>query len=246
MPGRPPCLLTAMPNESRTLIIFAKKPIPGRVKTRLSPPLPEESAAALYACMLADTLAMAGGLPGVNLCICYQDDPGGGDYFAGLAPEVELFPQRGGDLGERMAAALAERFAGGDGSVAIIGSDSPDLPPGHVLEAFRLLEEGSDAVFGPAEDGGYYLVAMKRVWPELFTSLPWSSPGLLTASLARAGERGIEVGLLPTWSDMDNCADLVMAMESGRLAAAPLTLRFLRERILPTLPGKGEPPAPTS
>jgi len=187
---------------------------------------------------------MAGGLRGVNLCICYQDDPGAVDYFASLAPGVELTPQRGADLGERMAAAFMERFAGGDGSVAIIGSDSPDLPPVYVMEAFRLLDEGSDAVFGPAEDGGYYLVAMKRVWPELFTDLPWSSESLLAASLARAAQSGIGVGLLPPWSDLDEWGDLLGGVESGRLAAAPQTLGFIREMILPGLARKeGSTPA---
>jgi len=213
---------------SNALIIFAKQPAPGRVKTRLSPPLTLEGAAELYSCMLRDTIALAGGLPDLHISIHYQDDPGAADYFAGLAPGVESYPQRGGDLGVRMKNAFDRLFSRGFPMVAIIGSDSPDLPGEYIKRAYGMLGEGADAVFGPAEDGGYYLLAMGRLREELFSGLPWSSGELLRASLERARGAGIKVSLLPEWRDMDTREDLLRAIDRGGIPTAPLTDSFLR------------------
>lgn len=215
-------------NGSRSLIIFAKHPSPGRVKTRLSPPLSPETAAELYRCMLCDTIAMARRLPDLRLCLYYQDDAGAGGYFASLAPGVEARPQRGIDLGERMANAFRDQFRDGADRVAIIGSDSPDLPGEYILKAYDLLDGGDDGVFGPAEDGGYYLLAMGRMWRELFAGLPWSSGDLLNASLERGRGAGMRVSLLPEWYDMDTSADLLGAIDRGGMPSAPLTDSFLR------------------
>ncbi|HZV80754.1 MAG TPA: TIGR04282 family arsenosugar biosynthesis glycosyltransferase [Geobacteraceae bacterium] len=220
-------------NHSRALIIFAKQPLPGRVKTRLSPHLPAEAAAEFYRCMLEDTVARAMSLSQVQVFLYYQDDAGAGEYFAALAPRVETLPQRGADLGERMADAFADQFRQGTDRVAIIGSDSPDLPGEYILQAFDLLDGGNDVVFGPAEDGGYYLLAMGKLWKELFTGLPWSSPELLSSSLKRAGQGDLKAALLPKWYDMDTCADLVRAMGRGGTPSAPLTDAFLRENFMP-------------
>ena len=214
--------------KPNALIIFAKQPAPGRVKTRLSPPLTMEEGAELYSCMLRDTIAMAGGLPDLHLTIHHQDDPGAADYFAALAPGVESYPQVGNDLGERMQNAFVRLFRKGFRKVAVIGSDSPDLPGEYVLRAYEMIDGGADAVFGPAEDGGYYLLAMERLWQELFSDLPWSSGKLLRASLDRADEAGIRVSLLPGWYDMDTCEDLMRAIERGSIPSAPLTDEFLQ------------------
>lgn len=197
------------PDNSRALIIFAKMPLPGAVKTRLSPPLTPAEAASLYHCMLLDTIAMASSLTGIGPFIFFQDDPGAADYFNALAPEIISAPQKGNDLGERMHSAFSGIFDRGFTQAAIIGTDSPDLPPEFVLKAFSLLEsDRTDVVFGPAVDGGYYLLAMKRIWRELFNGLPWSSAGLLEASLARATEIHLGASMLPTWYDIDTAADL--------------------------------------
>lgn len=175
---------------------------------------------------------MAMGLPDLRPCIYYQDDEGAGDYFAAVAPEIEAFPQRGSDLGERMALAFDDRLHLGCERIAIIGSDSPDLPGDYILRAYDLLDKGKDVVFGPAEDGGYYLLAMGRLRRELFTDLPWSKPELLQASLERAGQMGLEAALLPQWYDLDTCADLLGAMGRGGVQAAPLTNAFLEENCV--------------
>jgi rSAM/selenodomain-associated transferase 1 len=179
------------------------------VKTRLVPPLTLEEAASLYECMLHDTIDKIVRLPGITPFICYQDDPGAELYFRDIAPAVEIFPQQKGDLGKRMQQAFARLFARGFREVAIVGSDSPDLPPEIIHEVFTSLEDDqTDVVFGPAEDGGYYLIAMKRLWSELFTGINWSSASVLAESLEIARDAFLGVALLPEWYDIDRPEDL--------------------------------------
>jgi rSAM/selenodomain-associated transferase 1 len=159
--------------------------------------------------MIHDSVETARTLSGITPFIFFQDDPGAGDYFTTLAPEIYSTPQRGTDLGMRMENAFVDIFSRGFAAVAIIGTDSPDLPPEYIIEAFaRLGDEQTDVVFGPAEDGGYYLLAMKEVWGELFTGLPWSSDRLLAASIARAKNLHLGASFLPVWHDIDTEADL--------------------------------------
>lgn len=214
----------------RALILFAKKPATGIVKTRLVPPLSPEEAASLYECMLRDSIAKVANLHGIAPFICYQDDVGAESYFRDIAPGIELFPQQAGDLGTRMQQAFAQLFPMGFSAIAIIGSDSPDLPPDIIHEAFTSLEDSqTDIVFGPAEDGGYYLIAMKRLWRALFTGVNWSSATVLAESLEIARDSFLGVALLPEWYDIDNPEDLVkleLQYESGR---AERTRGFLLE-----------------
>lgn len=194
---------------SRALILFAKKPSAGIVKTRLVPPLSPEDAASLYECMLHDTIDKINRLPGIAPFICYQNDPGADTYFQGIAPDIECFPQQAGDLGQRMQQAFAQLFSRGFREVAIIGSDSPDLPSEIIHEVFTSLEDDqTDIVFGPAEDGGYYLIAMGRLWRELFTGVKWSSETVLAESLEIARDAFLGVALLPQWYDVDRPEDL--------------------------------------
>jgi rSAM/selenodomain-associated transferase 1 len=223
-----------MSGNTRALIVFAKKPQAGKVKTRLSPPLSQQEAAGLYHCMLEDSLAMALSLRGIIPFIFFQDDAAAADYFAALAPGVFAIPQRGGDLGERMKNAFSELLSRGFSHVAIIGTDSPDLPPTYINEAFELLtREETDVVFGPAEDGGYYLLALKQVWEELFSGLPWSSDGLLAASIARAESLGLGIGLLPQWHDVDTAADLERPTLLAATSSAKKTREFLISGLQP-------------
>jgi Uncharacterized protein conserved in bacteria len=195
--------------NSRSLIIFAKKPVPGSVKTRLSPPLTSAEAAELYSCMLEDTLATTAGLDGVTSVLFFQDEQGAAEYFSTLAPEIESLPQAGADLGERMKGAFNGRFECGFKEVVIVGSDSPDLPSEYISKAFKLLAtEGVDLVLGPAEDGGYYLMAMKMVRDELFCGIPWSSGEVFAATVKTAEILGLGVSFLPMWHDIDTAADL--------------------------------------
>lgn len=211
------------------LIIFAKRPVPGRVKTRLSPPLSLAEAAGLYRAMLLDVIAKAATLPGVDKHIFYVPEEGAAAFFAETAPGMACSPQDGDDLGERMANAFRALFAAGYGRVAIIGSDLPDLPLSRVEEAFALLESGeADAVFGPSEDGGYFLVAMGELHGGLFREIPWSSGEVLEMSLARGREAGLRVSFLPVWHDVDTMEDLRRPELLDEGNDAPRTREFIR------------------
>jgi rSAM/selenodomain-associated transferase 1 len=217
---------------SQALIIFARQPLPGRVKTRLTPPLTPQEATELYRCMLLDILARTEQLDDVERFLFYEEEPGAAAFFSTVTCLTSL-PQRGDALGERMAAAFATVFARGHQRVAIIGTDSPDLPLANIHEAFTRLDEGeTDAVFGPSEDGGYYLLAMKRLHHELFRDIRWSSDGVLRESLAKARMAGISCSCLPTWYDVDTAADLTRPGLLNEANEAPLTREFIRKGLV--------------
>ncbi len=190
-------------------IIFAKEPVPGQVKTRLSPPLRPEEACRLYRCFLEDILEGTAQIPGMELALAYAPS-GAGDFFRHLAPAAaHLVPQEGQDLGERQARAFAWGFAGGFETVLLRGSDSPDLPGAFLLEARETLAAGrAEVVLGPSLDGGYYLIGLQALYPELFEGLSWSTGTVLADTLSRARGLSLRVHLLPYWQDIDTCDDL--------------------------------------
>jgi hypothetical protein len=211
---------------TKGLIIFAREPRAGTVKTRLARDLGSHRAATdLYAAMLADVLASAATLDDTRQLLFWAMKSGAIPAFSSL-PRLEMFEQQGRDLGERMANAFGRAFAGGCETCCIIGSDSPDLPPDYIRQAFGLLEgDEAEAVFGPAEDGGYYLLGLRRVPQGLFDEIAWSTPEVLRTSLERARLCGLRTALLPPWRDIDTNEDLDAFLE--RPAArntAPRTL----------------------
>ena len=213
------------------LAVFAKTPLPGRVKTRLAPALSPEEGAELYRCMLLDTVAKVQTLA-VDAVIFFDGEEG---FFRELMPGVRLIRQHRGGLGERLEHAFEALAALGFRSRVVIGSDAPDLPLGFIEEAIRLVEGGSDAVFGPAEDGGYYLVALSGAPCSLFHDIPWSGPEVLATSLARACEAGLSTALLPTWYDVDSFEVLLRPGLSDPDNGAPLTRGFLRKHGIAAL-----------
>jgi rSAM/selenodomain-associated transferase 1 len=203
------------------LIIMAKRPEPGRTKTRLCPPLTPARAAELYAGILRDTLDLARQTPHIQPVIAYA--PADAEaYFAALAPDMARTPQQGATLGERLAAATTQALTGGSPAVVVMSSDSPSLPPAYLAHAFALLAAGSELVLGPAEDGGYYLAGLRRPAPRLFCDVPMSTPTVLRDSLAVAATLGLHADLLPPWYDIDTIADL------RRLHADPAPLSHTR------------------
>jgi rSAM/selenodomain-associated transferase 1 len=192
------------------IIIFAKEPVPGQVKTRLSPPLSPEATCRLYRGFLEDIIEETAGLPGVATALAYTPASAGG-FFQGLAPAgLQLLAQEGQDLGERQARAFAWGFARGFEAILLRGSDTPDLPREIMLEAWGQLAAGqAQVVLGPALDGGYYLIGLKALYPRLFEGLRWSTGAVLAETLQRAAELGLAVHLLPPWRDIDTYADLV-------------------------------------
>jgi rSAM/selenodomain-associated transferase 1 len=191
------------------LIIFAKEPRPGQVKTRLCPPLSPGQAAQLYHSFLLDILEEMARVPEVRLAVAFSPPEARG-FFRGLAPPgADLFPQEGADLGERMTLACARGFAAGFKPVLLRGSDVPDLPAAVVWKAREELVSGrAQVVLGPCPDGGYYLVGLSAHQPSLFQGPAWSSSTVLPDTLRLARELDLKVHLLPTWADIDTYDNL--------------------------------------
>jgi hypothetical protein len=210
------------------LLVIAKRPAPGQTKTRLTPPLSPEQAAQLYECFLSDTLAVARAAPDVTRLINYAPDEAKG-YFRALAPDFGLVPQIGADLGERLDNALTHCLSDGFTRAVIMDSDSPTLPVAHLTQAFQALEE-ADVVLGPCDDGGYYLIGLKRPAPRLTREVTMSTPHVLRDTLALARRLRLKTALLPTWYDVDTSAEL-SRLQSELVAhpngAAPATRAFL-------------------
>lgn len=191
------------------LAVMVKQPTPGRVKTRLCPPLTPEEAAELYRCFLLDKISQVKriGVAALYLAFTPQEAE---QFFRSLAGgSLSLVAQAGRDLGQRLDRLSTELLAAGHPAVLIIDSDTPDLPDRYLAEAVECLANGGiDAVFGPAEDGGYYLVGLRRPSPAIFQGITWSTPVVLKQTLEKTTEIGLRVHLLRAWFDVDTRADL--------------------------------------
>lgn len=190
------------------LIVFAREPLPGKVKTRLAASLGNEVSAEIYEGMVREVLQAAYQLNDVDTVVYWAAKK---ESLPLLAEQYQCCSrlQKGVDLGQRMQAAFEEMFSGGYAACCIIGSDAPDLPVAYIKDAYRLLDEqNTDVVLGPSRDGGYYLLGMKQVIPQLFTTIAWSSSVVLEQSLAAAMKAGLSTTLLPEWQDIDTVDDL--------------------------------------
>ena len=213
------------------LAVMTKAPHPGRVKTRLVPPLTSVDAAELNKCFLRDTAAAilsacshrrTGGtarkrLPAQRTAsrvetgtsarrVAVYTPPGAElAYEDVLPPDFLLLPQRGEGFGERLCLAADDLFHCGFASVCLIDSDSPTVPAENFAEAVRLLQTTGDrTVLGPSDDGGYYLIGLKTLHRELFDRIEWSTARVLDQTVQRAHEISLEVKLLPTGYDVDD------------------------------------------
>jgi rSAM/selenodomain-associated transferase 1 len=214
----------------RCLIIAAKEPLPGAAKTRLAAGVGAEAALALYRCFLADTVALAEALPGCRLAFSFWP-ASAGPFFARMRPDALLLPQRGEHLGERMLSAFEQSCAAGYDRCVLIGSDIPGLPAAHVAGAFDALEQ-RPAVLGPCDDGGYYLIGLRRPEPALFHGgIAWSTPDVASQTRAAAQAVGIALAEAPPWYDIDTADDLRRLHADLRAGAggarAPATLGML-------------------
>jgi hypothetical protein len=213
--------------KDTALIIFAKQPVPGNVKTRMTPPLVPAEAASLYDAMVRDVLDKCRHLTMADLLLFHDDRPGSREFFTNLLPNILLMPQEGADLGERLERAFDRTFALGYGQAVIMGTDSPDLPLPYIEEGIQsLAADIADAVFGPTADGGYCLLGLSAPHPTLFRDIPWSTAQVLERSLQKCDEAGLRTELLPRWHDLDTVADLLrLPLECP--AAAPRTCRAI-------------------
>ena len=211
------------------VILFAKAPRSGGVKTRLAPPMTLEEASGLQEAMLRDQLAFVATLiqPGRTAEICldgaWECEPDG------IPASIKRTAQTGGDLGHRMDAALTRGHAAGVKRIAIVGSDAPTLPASLVEDAFARLRAGCDAVVTPADDGGYVLIATAGRCPALFRDIPWGTGDVLAVTRRRAADSGIALEETGPWHDVDVASDLPALLDDvlrdpGR---APGTARIL-------------------
>ena len=186
------------------LVVFAKVPEPGRVKTRLCPPLTPEQAAALYDAFLRDALDRYRRWGAEAGCAVRLHLAGTARVPDGLVPEgVEVLPQRGADLGERMLTAVVQAFAAGHEQAVVVGTDHPTLPLALFDLAFEALAEPLTAVLGPSDDGGYYLLGLNDVAPDLF-DMRYSHDQVFADTLDRVMELDLTPVVLPAHYDVDD------------------------------------------
>jgi len=209
-----------MTRSRRALVVIAKEPVPGAVKTRLAPVLGADGAAWAAAAMLTDTLAVMAELD-AEPWVCFEP-PDARMRMARLAPGCGLIAQVEGDLGDRLAACFAALFGGGAERVVIVGADTPHVPRETYDAAFALLDQ-VDVVLGPAEDGGYYLVGAKAALPELFVGVPMGTDAVLHVTIERAIRRRLRIGMVPMLRDLDRLEDLRAALAAGDLDGSPRT-----------------------
>lgn len=216
-------------------ILMVKAPRAGEVKTRLVPPLSGAQAAALAACFAQDTVdALRRVVP--DVLVAYAPADGRAALEAILPPgKLSWLEQRGADLGERLSSAFAHASALGHGPVVVVGGDSPTLPASYVARAVASLAAAeSDIALGPTEDGGYYLVGLRRPAAGLFQNVAWSTPRAHRQTARNAARLGLRALELPRWYDVDTFADLLHLrdeiFESAQARRrAPATHRWLLE-----------------
>ena len=219
--------------------IMTKAPQAGKVKTRLTPPLAPEEAAALNICFLRDlsqSISQACAESPARGVGIYMPVGTESSYKNIFPKEFFLIPQRDGDFGDRLTLAAEDLFSVGFESVCLINSDSPTVPASTFAEAANELAKAGDrVVLGPSEDGGYYLIGLKKLHKRLFEQIEWSTERVFDQTMKRAKEIGVAVHQLPTGFDVDNratlhklCDELLGCETSG---VAPNTSKFLRKIV---------------
>lgn len=197
------------------LLVFARDPVPGRVKTRLEPLLGARGAAALHARFVHERLALASR---ANLCPlelwCTPSPESAFFRDCGTRYGATLHEQSPGGLGRRMQRALTDVLARARNAV-LIGTDCPGLTTADLAEALASLEQGTDVVLGPASDGGYYLIGLRRPLPGLFSGIQWGGARVFAETLARLERRGIAYHSLPMRDDVDTPDDVRRLRISG-------------------------------
>jgi rSAM/selenodomain-associated transferase 1 len=224
---------------------MAKAPRPGKVKTRLAPPLTLEQSAALNICFLRDTtanIAQVAGQGSAAGIICYTP-VGDEEAFDDLLPDgFALIAQRGDGFGERLLCAAIDLLACGFGAVCLIDSDSPTLPQEALATAVEaLMQPGDRVVLGGSDDGGYYLIGVKAAHAAPFERITWSTGSVFEETCERVSEAGLQLVELPVWYDVDDgetlrtLADELLHDKQPSFAtmkgyAAPYSREFLLRR----------------
>ena len=188
----------------RALLYFVKYPEPGKVKTRLAAVLGKEEAARRYGALASETLTRLRCLSQKDIEIVVLFDPPEREQEVRewLGEGCSYWPQATGDLGERLSGAFKNAFECGFSRVMALGSDTLECDSGILWPGFEFLEK-SDAVIGPAKDGGYYAIGLCRLEPSLFRDIPWSTPHVLKNTLLKAEQAGISCTLMQELEDLD-------------------------------------------
>lgn len=219
------------PSGQVKVILFARAPVPGKVKTRMIAQLGAERACALHlACVgdVADLLERA--LPAAQKWLFWSEAPGAefSIHQLQLPPSFGVALQSGLDLGERMGRALERALApegtGQAGRVLLVGSDSPTLPPDYLMRALELLND-SDMVLGPSEDGGFYLIGARRFHRAVFDGVVWGGAEVFARTAANIERRSLKLATLPGWYDLDEWRDVEHMLAEAR-AGTPLPPRL--------------------
>jgi len=214
--------------KNAALAVMVKVPLPGQVKTRLTPLLSEEEAADLYRSFVTDLFVNLRGAPLPADLFTAVTPPGTKEDFTGLIPDdVDFFTQSGEGLGDRIQSVFKCLFDKGYEKAVVTGSDSPDMPVSLIEEAIAALDEpGVDIVFGPTHDGGYYLVAASTHLTAPFMDISWSGPAVLEETLQRVKDAELGFRLLEPWHDMDRPTDLKLLLDSDD---APCSRAFVED-----------------
>lgn len=220
-----------------SIIIVAKRPVPGNVKTRLCPPLTSQESSNLYSCFLQDTVDKVAKVPGAlkYLALDIEDLEIRGGGIAPLLDDISIpksfkvIGQGSGDLGERLTCLTNQVLEESD-RLIFVGADSPSLPIPYLESALRLLAD-NDVVIGPSEDGGYYLLGMAGCFTFLFEGVEWSSDRVFKQTLDCARSAGLKVNSMSTWYDVDTSSDLSrLALDiKDERTVAPITANFLEK-----------------
>lgn len=218
--------------RANALVVMAKAPIAGQVKTRLLSVMSAEDAAELSRCLLIDQLSHLCGFAVADLYLAFAPAEAG-PLMKQLTPGAfGLLPQQGHEFGERMRGVFEGLFAAEYRNIVLIGGDLAPIPLNIFEEAFRLLEAvPKRVVLGPARDGGYYLVGLNEPAPQMFTGMTWSHERVLAETRAKLATLDIDERLLPMWFDIDTPEDLgyfQSVLDSKLIEALPNTFNLLR------------------
>jgi rSAM/selenodomain-associated transferase 1 len=220
------------------MALFARRPVPGSVKTRLSPALPPDLSARLHRSMVRDAMEAMAATPSDERIVYWTGaEPGNrSPSLTDVPPGIIERAQSGKTLGERLARAFEELLSDPEDRAVILGADCPSLGPRVLREAGDALRRGP-LVLGPARDGGYYLIGLARRAPSLFENISWGTSRVLAETLDRASRAGLVPHLLEPLEDLDTPADLVRWISATAISSDPqaphLTTALREIRLLP-------------
>lgn len=246
--------------HSTALVVMLKAPVAGQVKTRLVPPLSPKDAARLYRCFIQDTFNRISVLTDIDIIAAYTPRNLAKKIKNLLPTKSIILPQKGKDLGERLTNVFSHLFSHGYKKVAIIGTDSPDLPIEYIEKSFSLLNKKTTLVLGPTEDGGYYLIAMSNLLSpmgtdlksvpkkggmggfagEIFQDITWSANTVFEKTIEKAKRAGLKTAVLPKWYDVDDIESLMVLRKNIKDTPFAAKTNKLIENIFKSLFAKLE------